>query len=142
MPERAPHASARRALPILAIVLIASRRARSTRCPAAVSFAAAVVGREPALCIVHATGAAVVRYAITTEEVQRLKVALAKKAPKTVNNTHSPQRAAEDGGGMEGDRSGALSNPTRPHDETQGELHDFDPFEQLVRAAREAPPLC
>ena len=41
--------------------------------------------------------------AITTENVQSLKRRLHDRAPKTVNNVHGAQRAAEEGGGVERD---------------------------------------
>ena len=74
--------------------------------------------------------------AITNEQVQRLKLALSERAPKTVNNVLTVlstllKKAVEWGGSAVAVRDKLLPNPKK----TMG-FHDFDQYERLFTIAR------
>ena len=74
--------------------------------------------------------------AIKSEDVQRLKRDLEVKAPKTVNNILTSERAAEEGCRVGRHRADAVLGQASARHEGIPAFHDFAEYERLVDAAR------
>jgi hypothetical protein len=75
--------------------------------------------------------------AITNEQVQRLKLALSHRAPKTVNSVFDgAEYAVEEGDGMGRARIAAVRDQVIAQSQEDHGFHDFNQYERLLTVAR------